>query len=127
MTGVVVERAAEFLDAGRQRVIADRAATPDAVEQLLFGDELLRALYQRAEHRSGPRRQLDDPAVAADLAAARLESNLPESKLAIRAHLGSRRLPGNFPELAQDLAARPRRKLSHAADGRQSVSLKGRC
>ena len=36
--------------------VADRATTPDAFEQLLIGDELLRALCQRAEHRRCVRR-----------------------------------------------------------------------
>jgi hypothetical protein len=122
--GVVGERAAQLLDAGRQRIVTDRATAPHAIEELLLGDDLLRAFCQRAEHGGGARRQLDHAAVAAELAAARVEPNLAEGELPIHGHLDHARFPGTLPELSQDLTAAGRETCRTRPNDRQSTSPK---
>src|SRR5262249_964339 len=96
---VIAERIAKLLDAGCQGVAPDRHPTPDAIEQFLLGDDLLRPLRQRAQHRCRPRGQPDFPFAAPDLSGSCVELKSAERETLIH----DRAIPGNFPELHQYL------------------------
>src|SRR5262249_3236054 len=113
----------QFLDTGGERVVTDREAAPDLVEQLLLGDELLGAFGQHGEHGGGPRRELGFHPVAPKLAGARVEPEPAERESPIRRHREppsiSRRNPGTRPGLAGTTT----RKLSHTAN---KAAIEGR-
>ena len=98
---VVAERLSQFLDAGGERVVADRKAAPDLVEQLPLGDELLGAFGQHCEQGGGPRRELGLQPVTPELAGARVEPEPAERELPIRHHRGP---PKHFPEKSRNSA-----------------------
>jgi hypothetical protein len=102
--GGITQRAPQFLDAGRQRVIANRQPTPDAVEQFLLADQLLPPLGQYKQHGACPRRELNFATVAPKLPGSRIEAKWTKREVRIHGHLLvrpeiSRKFPGTQPGL----------------------------
>ena len=116
--GVVAERASQLLNTRRERVVADRHAAPDAIEQVLLGDELLGPLGQLLQHGGSPRRELDLAAVAPKLPGSRVKTKQAKSELPVIGHAPARlRISRKFPGTPPVLPGLPWHNLSHAAVG----------
>ena len=102
--GVVAEHTAQFLNTRGERVVADCHTSPDALDQVLLGDEFLSPLGQKTQHRGRPRRQLDLAAVAPKLPGSRVETKQAKRDLPLPSAMRplASAFPGIFPELHQD-------------------------
>ena len=83
LAGIVLERAAQFLNAGHQRGIADRRFRPDRGEQLVLGDHVTGALGEERQQRERLGGELD-LTPAGGQSGARLQAITAERKCPIR-------------------------------------------
>src|SRR6187397_2841846 len=80
---IIAERLAQFLDARRQRVVANDAVAPHRGEQVMFGYRFAGARDKHRENRRSLRRELDFALTGPESLRQRLESKTIEGDLIV--------------------------------------------
>ena len=99
--------------------VADRHAAPDALEQVLLGDEVLGSLDQQMQHGGSPWRVLISLPSRQSCPVRGSNTNKPKANCRCSAmrQLASA-FPGSFPELVQDFLAGIAQFLTRRRQGR---------
>ncbi len=96
LPSIIRERPAQFLDARRQRVVADDCLGPDGREQVFFRDGLARTRDQHGEHGRRLRREPDFPWTRPEPPRIDIEAVIAEG------HAVFHSIPGEIPACSRD-------------------------